>query len=416
MRGYLFRSAAVIAALSLAAPPASRAQPPEQTDLPAPTGATGQPPPQTAPPAPNAQPSQAEAPQFSAEQLDALLAPIALYPDALLTQILMASTYPLQVVEASRWYNQLGHDNLQGDALAQALEPLPWDPSVKSLVPFPQVVAMLNSDLDWMQQLGYAFATQQADVMNSIQQLRHQAQASGTLKSTAQQNVVEDDGTIGIEPANPTVVYVPMYNPTIVYGAWPYPDYQPVYIPPPFGYMPDTSYLGGYGFATGVVVVGSLFGFARLKFHRHEVHIDKDRFDHMNHMDVNRAAMQTEIWHPPPASMAGRPVRPPAGPVVWGPGRIPQPADTFARPNVQGPNWQMNRAMQPGFHPPVEQWSRPVQPVARPPVMQMNRPVQPVMRPPPPPSVQRPAVPQHGGPQQRQGAVHPSDGHAFAMH
>jgi hypothetical protein len=405
MRGYLFRGAAVIAALSLAAPPMPRAQTPEQTDQPAPTVPPGQ-------PAPTVQPNPTEAAQFSTEQLDALLAPIALYPDALLAQILMASTYPLQVVEASRWYNELGHDNLQGDALAQALEPLPWDPSVKSLVPFPQVVAMLNTDLDWMQQLGFAFATQQADVMNSIQRLRQQAQASGALKSTAQQNVVEDNGTIGIEPANPQVVYVPVYNPTIVYGAWPYPDYQPVYIPPPFGYAPDSAYWGGFGFATGVVVVGSLFGFARLKFHRHEVHIDKDRFNHMN---VNRTAMQTEVWHPPAAGMVGRPVRPPGAPVVWSPGRIPQPADAFARPNVQVPNWQMNRAMQPGFHPPVEQWNRPVQQVARPPAMQLNRPVQPVMRP-PPPSVQRPAVPQHGGPQQRQGAVHPGDGHAFAMH
>src|SRR5215472_9404046 len=196
MRGYLFRSAAVIAALSLVAPRPVRAQAPDQTGQPAQTDTTGQPPAPTAEPAPAAPPGQTEAPQFTAEQIDALLAPIALYPDALLAQILMASTYPLQVVEASRWYNQLGHDNLQGDALAQALEPLPWDPSVKSLVPFPQVVAMLNSDLDWMQQLGYAFATQQADVMNSVQRLRRQAQATGTLKSTAQQNVVEDNGTV----------------------------------------------------------------------------------------------------------------------------------------------------------------------------------------------------------------------------
>jgi hypothetical protein len=416
MRGHLFRGAAVIVALSLVAPRPLRAQAPDQTGQPAQTDTTGQPPAPIAGPAPTAPPAQAEGPQFSAEQLDALLAPIALYPDALLAQILMASTYPLQVVEASRWYNQLGHDNLQGDALAQALEPLPWDPSVKSLVPFPQVVAMLNTDLDWMQQLGYAFATQQADVMNAIQRLRHEAQASGTLRSSAQQNVVEDNGTIGIEPANPTVVYVPVYNPTIVYGAWPSPDYQPVYIPPPFGYLPDSAYWGGFGFGTGVVVVGSLFGFARLKFHRHEVHIDKDRFNQMNRMNVNRTAMQTEVWRPPPAGVTGRPVRPPMAPVVWGPGSAAQPANVFVRPNVQVPAWQMNRGPQPAFQQPAFQFHQPVQPIVRSPVNQVNRPMQPVMRPPPPASVQRPAVPQHGGPQQRQGAVHPSEGHAFAMH
>ena len=117
MRGNLFRGAAVIAALSLAVPPLSSAQTTEPTEQPNQPGPTGQP----------DQPAQSEAAQFNDEQLDALLAPIALYPDALLVQVLMASTFPLQVVEASRWFNQLGHDTLQGDALAQALEPLPWD-------------------------------------------------------------------------------------------------------------------------------------------------------------------------------------------------------------------------------------------------------------------------------------------------
>ncbi len=140
MRGHLFRGAAVIAALSLATPPLASAQTTEPTE-------------------------QTEATTLSAEHLDAMLAPIALYPDTLLVQILMASTFPLQVVEASRWLEQPDHKGLQGDALAQALEAVNWDPSVKSLVPFPQVLATLNSQLEWMQQVGYAFATQQADVM-----------------------------------------------------------------------------------------------------------------------------------------------------------------------------------------------------------------------------------------------------------
>ena len=142
MRGHLFRGAAVIAALSLATPPLASAQTTEPTE-------------------------QTEATTLSAEHLDAMLAPIALYPDTLLVQILMASTFPLQVVEASRWLEQPDHKGLQGDALAQALEAVNWDPSVKSLVPFPQVLATLNSQLEWMQQVGYAFATQQADVMAS---------------------------------------------------------------------------------------------------------------------------------------------------------------------------------------------------------------------------------------------------------
>ncbi len=289
MRGYLFRGAAVITALSLAAPPQSFAQTADPAEQ---TGQAGQ----------AGQTEQAEATQFSAEQLDALLAPVALYPDDLLVQVLMASTFPLQVVEESRWLNEIGHDHLQGDALAQALEKLPWDPSVKSLAPFPQVVAMLNIDLEWMQQLGYAFATQQADVMSSVQRLRHQAQANGTLKTTEQQRVVEENDTIGIEPANPQVVYVPIYNPTVVYGVWPYPVYQPVYIPPPFGYAPD-AYYGGLGFATGVVVVGSLFGFAKPRWRHREVHIDVDRFNHMN---VNRTTMQSRGLAPG-ARRHGRP-------------------------------------------------------------------------------------------------------------
>ena len=178
MRGNLFRGAAVIAALSLAAPPLASAQTTEPT-------------------------VQPEATTFSAEHLDALLAPVALYPDALLVQVLMASTFPLQVVEASRWLERAWQQGSSGRALAQALESLNWDPSVKSLVPFPQVVATLNSQLEWMQQLGYAFATQQADVMASVQRLRHQAQAAGTLTTTQQQRVAEENGTIAIEPASP---------------------------------------------------------------------------------------------------------------------------------------------------------------------------------------------------------------------
>jgi len=123
---------------------------------------------------------------FNEEQLDALLASIALYPDELLTQLLMASTFPLEIVAAARWVEDQAHKSLTGDALVKALEAEPWDPSVKSLVPFPVVLATLNNNLPWLQQLGYAFATQQADVFASIQRLRQRAQASGHLQSSPQ--------------------------------------------------------------------------------------------------------------------------------------------------------------------------------------------------------------------------------------
>ena len=413
MRGYLFRGAAVVTALALAAPPALYAQTPDPVSQAEPAA-----PPQ---PAALADPAgQPEAAQFSTGQLDALLAPVALYPDALLMQVLMASTFPLQVVEESRWLNEIGHDRLQGDALAQALQPLPWDPSVKSLAPFPQVVAMLNGELEWMQQLGYAFATQQADVMSAVQRLRRQAQASGTLQSTEQQRVVEENDTIAIEPANPQVVYVPVYNPTIVYGAWPTPDYPPVYFPPQFGYAPDSAYLGGFGFATGVVV-GSLFGFARPRWRHREVHIDVDRFNRIN---VNRAATHSEIWRAPPAALVRRPAAPPVGPfmglptgpatgpMVWGPSSAAMPANAMGMPRVQVPSWQMIRAAQPGFRQPEAQWTRPVQPVARPPVNQV-RPMPPPAR--PPAAVQRPVAPQHGG-SPRSGSIQRSASRAYAMH
>src|ERR1700733_14922351 len=163
---------------------------------------------QTAPAA-----ATSEAAAFNPEQLDALLAPIALYPDTLLVQVLMAATFPLEVVSASRWLASDDNKVATGDALAAALAKQNWDPSVVSLVPFPQVLAMMNDKLDWTQQLGYAFAAQQAAVMDSVQRLRRQAQASGALRTNEQQVVqtaaaVDDRGaplpqqTIVIQPAN----------------------------------------------------------------------------------------------------------------------------------------------------------------------------------------------------------------------
>jgi hypothetical protein len=223
-----------------------------------------------------AQPAPAQ--PFNAEQLDALLASIALYPDELLTQLLMASTFPLEVVTAARWVEDPAHKSLTGDALVKALEAEPWDPSVKSLVPFPVVLVTVNDNLLWLQQLGYAFATQQADVFASIQRLRQRAQASGNLQSSPQQVVstrkvtIESPaggGQVGtqqeaivIDPAQPNTVYVPSYNPTTVYGSWPYPSYPPYYAPPPAGYYFGAALATGLAFAAGAAVVGGLWGWA----------------------------------------------------------------------------------------------------------------------------------------------------------
>jgi hypothetical protein len=229
---------------------------------------------------------------------------------------------------------------LQGDALAKALDNVSWDPSVKSLVPFPQVLAMLNSKLDWMQQLGYAFATQQVDVMNSVQRLRQQAQAAGSLKSTEQQRVVADEQTIIIEPTNPLTVYVPAYNPTVVYGAWPYPTYPPVYIPPPPGYLAGGALVAGMAFATGVAVVGSLWGWARPSWYGGNVNVNVSRYNNIN---VNRAAIQSNVWRPPAGGVGGRPIRPPGGPVGTPNRPVPLPANAIGRPSVKVPASAVDR-------------------------------------------------------------------------
>src|SRR6516164_3552681 len=163
----------------------------------------------------------AEAPPiFKAEQLDQLLAPIALYPDALLAQILMAATYPLEIVKADRWLQDPSHANFRGDQLAEAIEAETWDPSVKSLVPFPRILRMMDGALDWAEELGNAVVVQQPDVMDAVQRLRHEAAAAGTLWSNAQQRVTTERQGIVIEPANPEFVYPPTYNPAGVYGPW----------------------------------------------------------------------------------------------------------------------------------------------------------------------------------------------------
>ena len=178
--------------------------------------------------------SAQERPAFSPEELDQMLAPIALYPDPLLTQVLMAATYPLEVVQAARWSRANSH--LKGQDAVRAVESMDWDPSVKSLVAFPQILHRMDENLDWTQRLGEAFLEQEPHVMDAIQGLRKRAEAAGNLRSNEQMRVTRQDGDILVEPAQPQVVYVPYYDPTVAYGAWWWPAYPPVYWGPPPGY------------------------------------------------------------------------------------------------------------------------------------------------------------------------------------
>ena len=239
------------------------------------------------PPSPPASAPAAAAPSggktFSQEELDQLVAPIALYPDALLAQVLMASTYPLDVVAAERWVK--ANPGLKDKALEDALQQQPWDPSVKSLVVFPQVLTMMSEKIDWTQKLGDAFLAQQKDVLATAQALRSKAVAQGNLKDSKEQKVTtatEDNQTvIKIEPTNPEVVYVPTYNPTVVYGAWPYPAYPPYYYYPP-GYVAGGALLG---FTAGVIVGGALWG--NCNWGRGDVNVNVNRYNNFNRTNIS---------------------------------------------------------------------------------------------------------------------------------
>lgn len=223
-------------------------------------------------------------PLFKQEELDQLLAPIALYPDSLLSQILMASTYPLEVVQADRFAKQ--NKDLKGDALTAALERQEWDPSVKSLLNFPQVLSMMNEKLEWTQKLGDVFLAQQADVMKTVQNLRWKAEGQGNLKTTQEQKIIveKETKTIIIEPANPQVVYVPVYNPTVVYGSWWWPYY------PPYYYYPPGYYAGAALFTFGVgIAFGAAWGYAwgGCNWRHHHVDVNINRNVNINH-NINR--------------------------------------------------------------------------------------------------------------------------------
>src|SRR5215472_7273752 len=272
MRLVLARGITFVVACALALPEVALAQtPPAQ--------------PQGGAPPPAGAQAQDSGSAYKQEELDQMLAPIALYPDALVTQVLMASTYPLQIVEAARWIDQ--NKGLKGDALENALTKQQWDESVKSLTAFPDVLDRMNKDISWTQKLGDAFLGQQAQVLETIQSLRKRAQSAGNLKSNEYQKVEtkteENKQVIIIEPANPEVVYVPTYQPTVVYGSWPYPAYPPYY--PPYWAPIATPFVSGFAWGLGIAAGAALW--SGCNWGGGDVNINTNRYNNFNRTNIS---------------------------------------------------------------------------------------------------------------------------------
>jgi hypothetical protein len=193
-----------------------------------------------------------EAPKIPNDQLDSLVAPIALYPDPLLAQVLAASTYPLELIQLQQWLEK--NKGLKDKALVDAVQKQPWDPSIQAMAALPDVVKRLTDDIQWTTDLGNAFLAQQSDVMDAVQRMRSKAKETGNLQSNEQMKVetkvIEKKSVVVIEQSSPDVVYVPSYNPTVVYGAPAYP-YPPIYYPPPGYYAAGMAISFGIGVAMG---------------------------------------------------------------------------------------------------------------------------------------------------------------------
>jgi hypothetical protein len=231
--------------------------------------------------------------KYSREELAQMLAPVALYPDALLSQVLMASTYPIEVIEADRWRQR--NPKLQGEALDAALLDQGWDPSVKAICHFPSVLALMSERITQTTNIGNAFLAQEAEVMDMIQELRARAREQGNLTTTPEQKVIVEKQTIIIEPANPRVIYVPYYDAYTVYGPWWYPAYPPYYWGPP-------------GISLGVGIrfwPGFYFGFifgdwVSFDWHRHYIHYHvhkRPRFVRHGHWVTKPGPWRHSHWH-----------------------------------------------------------------------------------------------------------------------
>ena len=269
-----------------------------------------------------------DAKPFSNEQLDQLTAPIALYPDSLLAQLLMATTYPDDFAAAAAWSK--AHPDVKGDDAVKMVENEPWDPSVASLVAFPEVLVTFGGQPDWVRNIGDAFLAQPDDVMNSVQRLRQKAQAAGNLKSNEQvkvsvqaaepapatQTVVVQQSApppqvIVIEPAQPSVVFVPAFNPTVVYGPWPWVAYPPFFFPPPPGFWWSRPIATGIAWGVGIGISNALWGGVRWGggWGHNSVNINVNNFNNINvnrRLDVNN---RTANWNHNPDRRGATPYR-----------------------------------------------------------------------------------------------------------
>jgi hypothetical protein len=263
------------------------------------------------PPPPQNVPAQAQ-PAFSQQELDQMLAPIALYPDPLLSQILMASTYPLEVVESARWSR--ANPNFSGDDAVRAIQQEPWDASVKSLVAFPQILRMMDEKLDWTERLGDAFLAQEPQVMNTVQNLRQKAYSAGNLASSNYIQVAPEGQAIAVEPANPGIVYVPYYDPNVVYGQWWWPAYPPVYWEPWPGYFTGAGFAPVFSWDVGIVIAAGFF-FGDIDWHHRHVHVVNvnnyyyNKINHDSRNEGRKVNAAPGIWQHDPAHRRGVPYR-----------------------------------------------------------------------------------------------------------
>lgn len=260
---------------------------------------------QTAAPVGAAGPTVESAAPIPAAELDQLVAPIALYPDELLDIVLMAATYPFEVIEADRWLGDPANAALRGDALVAALEAKSWEPSVKSLVPYPRVLRMMDQRLEWTERLGEAFLADPAAVMDAIQRLRRRASSAGVLASSPQAVVTTQEPEITIEPPSPDIVYIPVCDPFVVYGGWPDAGYLPDSFPEYF----DGATPGGFGCAwIGAPIVPALWGWRHWRWRDHRIDVDRDKFAALN---GHRPPIGDSVWGHDPSHRRGVPYRDP---------------------------------------------------------------------------------------------------------
>jgi Protein of unknown function (DUF3300) len=243
-----------------------------------------------------------EAPKIPPDQLDSLVAPIALYPDPLLAQTLVAATYPLEMIQLQQWLAK--HPDLEDEALAEAVAKEPWDPSVQSMAAVPDVVKRLAEDIQWTTDLGNAFLAQQSDVMDAVQRMRKKAEDNGALESNAQQTVetkvIDQKTVIVVQPANPQVIYVPSYSPVVVYGPPVYP-YPPIYYPP---YPPGAAFVTfGFGVMMGAAFWGG--SCCRCGWGHGDIDINvNNSFNRVNHYSGSRGS---GTWQHNPQHRGGAP-------------------------------------------------------------------------------------------------------------